>query len=185
MKWLISYIYLKINGWKIHGGNLREVRRCVLIVAPHTSNLDFIIGRAAFYYLHLKNVKFLIKKEMFKFPIGWIIKGLGAVPVDRSRGNTTVQESTELFNKYKGIYLLLTPEGTRKKVDKWKRGFYQIAMNANVPIVMLYIDYGKKEGGLGGILYPTGDFDKDFESVKALYKNVTAKHPENFNPDFK
>jgi len=185
MRWFISYLYLKINGWKIHAGNLREIKRCVMIVAPHTSMMDFFIGRAAFYCMHLKNVKFLIKREMFKFPIGWIIKSLGAIPIDRSRGNNTVKEASELFNKYQNIYLLLTPEGTRKKTAKWKKGFYQIAMNAGVPIAMLYMDYEKKEGGLGGILYPTGDFDKDFESVKSLYKNVSAKHPENFNPDFK
>lgn len=181
MKRFLCGIYLKIIGWKITAPVPDAIKKCVMIVAPHTSNLDFIIGRAAFYKMGLKNVKFLIKKESFKFPMGWLLKALGALPVDRSKGNNTINESISLFTKYDPLYLLITPEGTRKRVENWKKGFYHIAQSVHVPVVLIYIDYSKKEGGYGGVLYPSGNFDDDFKIITDFYRGKRGKNPENFN----
>ena len=177
----ISHIILKIAGWKMTGRLPEDVKTAVFIAAPHTSNWDFLIGRAGLYQLGIKKINFLIKKELFKFPLGPIIRLLGAIPVDRSKNNNAISEIGKMFNKNKKLFLLITPEGTRKLVTQWKKGYYQIAMNAEVPIVLTYVDYGKKEGGIGPVLYPTGNYEEDFKFISDFYKTKTAKFPENFN----
>ncbi|MFA4851267.1 MAG: lysophospholipid acyltransferase family protein [Bacteroidales bacterium] len=178
---LISRIYLKLIGWKITGSFPEGLKKCVIIAAPHTSNLDFIIGRAGFYNLGIKRISFLIKKEMFKFPLGSIIKTLGGIPVDRGRSNNMVIAISKMFKEKENLFLIITPEGTRKYVENWKKGFYHIAINAKVPIVLSYVDYGKKEGGIGPVLYPTGNFEEDFKFIEDFYRTKTAKYPEMFN----
>lgn len=176
---LISKWYLHRIGWTINGEMPKDIKKCVIVAAPHTSNLDFIIGRAGFFVMNLNKVRFLIKKELFFFPLGAILKSLGGYPVDRKQNNV-VKEMTSTFQKEDTFYLLVTPEGTRKLVKVWKKGFYHIALSANVPIILSYVDYAKKEGGIGPIIYPSGDYEKDFEIIKNFYKNISAKYPENF-----
>lgn len=177
---LLSKWYLKKIGWKINGTMPDDIKKCVIIAAPHTSNYDFVIGRAGFYVMGIKKVKFLIKKELFFFPLGPILKSMGGYPVDRKQ-NTVIKDTTADFNRKDSFFLLITPEGTRKRVKVWKKGFYHIALSAKVPIVLSYIDYGRKEGGIGPIIYPSGDFEKDFQIITNFYKDKTAKFPENFN----
>ncbi len=181
MQKLISRLFLKLIGWTIKGVLPENEKKAVLIAAPHTSGWDFIIGRAGFYSIGIKKVSFLIKKEMFKFPIGPIIKSWGAIPVDRSKNNNTIQIVSKMFEGNENLLLLVTPEGTRKYTEHWKKGFYYIATEAKVPIVLTYVDYAKKEGGIGPVLYPTGNFEKDFKFITDFYRTKSAKYPKNFN----
>jgi 1-acyl-sn-glycerol-3-phosphate acyltransferase len=181
MQKFLAKIFLKIIGWKITGEMPAGLKKCVLIAAPHTSGWDFLIGRAGFYSKGVRKIKFLIKKEMFKFPLGGIIKSLGAIPVDRSRNNNAIIAIGKMFSENENFLLMITPEGTRKYTDNWKKGFYHIAETAGVPIVLTYVDYGKKEGGIGPALYPSGNYEEDFKIITDFYKSKTAKFPENFN----
>jgi 1-acyl-sn-glycerol-3-phosphate acyltransferase len=178
---LISSIFIRIIGWNVYGSLPEGLTKAVLIAAPHTSNWDFVIGRAGLYKLGLKKVKFLIKKELFKFPIGPIIKSWGAIPTDRAKNNNTIAQVSKMFDEQENLLLLITPEGTRSLVEHWKKGFYHIATAAKVPIVLTFVDYAKKEGGIGPVIYLTGNFEEDMKGIEAFYKSKTAKFPENFN----
>ncbi|MCD4736970.1 MAG: 1-acyl-sn-glycerol-3-phosphate acyltransferase [Bacteroidales bacterium] len=167
-------------GWEIFNYVSPDIKKCVVIIAPHTSMLDFVIGRLAFSRLKLKT-RFLIKKELFFFPMGILLKWLGAVPVDRKEGLKSYSSIKKLFEEYESLYLTITPEATRKLTPKWKKGFYYIAMNANVPLVLGYLDYKLKKGGIEKTLIPSGDYQKDFAEIEKFYRGITAKHPENFN----
>ncbi len=175
-----AQIILKIMGWKIAKGMPDGVRKGVLIVAPHTSNLDFVIGRLFFMVLGIKS-KYLIKKESFAGPFGYFLKKLGGIPVDRKHGNNVVNDVAHLFRTNEEMVVIITPEGTRSLSKNWKKGYYYIAELAKVPVIVAYIDYGKKEGGIAFVFHPTGDYEKDFEPIKALYLTKQAKHPEKFN----
>lgn len=177
---LISIIILKLMGWKAIGGPPEGVKKAILINAPHTSNLDFFIGRL-YAWINRLPVKVLIKKESFFWPVGGLLKRTGGIPVDRSKASNLVEQAAEIFNHYDSIYLVITPEGTRKRVDRWKRGFYYIAQRANVPIVLSYMDYGNKKVGIGPQLMTTGDFDKDFKVIEDFYRGIKGRHPEKFN----
>ena len=136
---------LKVMGWKLVGEIPEGVDKCVIPVAPHTCIEDFILGRLAYCSVD-KPVKFLIKKEFFDNPIlRPLLKKLGGIPVDRSRSNNTVTQVAALFKEYDTLNIVITPEGTRKLVHHWKKGFYYIAEKAHVPIVLGFIDFKKKE----------------------------------------
>lgn len=176
----ISRILFFVSGWKVEGDYPEEVKKAVLIAAPHTSNWDFIFSRAGLFLMNAP-VKFLIKKEWVEGPAGFLLKKLGAIPVDRSAtGRTTsfVDEISNLFPKYDKLAVMIAPEGTRKRVTRWRSGFYHIALKANVPILFGYLDYKKKNAGVGGVFYPTGNFEEDLEKIKDFYKTVTAKYPD-------
>jgi 1-acyl-sn-glycerol-3-phosphate acyltransferase len=178
---LISAIILKLIGWKIVGEIPKEVRKAVVISAPHTSNLDFVIGRLGLWYKGYP-VHFLIKKEAFKPAwLGWIIKKAGGIPVDRSKSSSTTKKIAEELKKRDHTYLIITPEGTRSLARTWKKGFYYIAQEAGIPIVLGFVDYPRKQGGFGPVFYPTGDYDKDIKEIQKFYYDKGAKHPERFN----
>lgn len=177
---LFSKFILRITGWKIVGGIPPDITKCVVIMAPHTSMWDFIWGRLAYWVMGVK-AKFLIKKEMFGSILGPLLKKMGGIPVDRSKSSNTVDAVADLFNHYDSLFITITPEATRKLNTEWKKGFYYIAMQAKVPIAFGYLDYEKKEGGIGKLFMPTGNFDKDFKVVEDFYRGHKAKHPELFN----
>jgi 1-acyl-sn-glycerol-3-phosphate acyltransferase len=183
---VISKIILKMTGWKIELGMPSGTEKAVLLVAPHTSNLDFFIGRIVFNVLHLK-VKFLIKKEVFKWPFGGLLKRMGGIPVDRGRSSNLVGNLAEEFRKKEKLMLVITPEATRKYTKSWKKGFYYIATEAKVPIALGFLDYKNKTAGIKSLFYPTGDLQKDFESIKSHYGNLNARYPEKYckNPIIK
>lgn len=176
----ISKLIYKLAGWKATGGVPEGLTKAVFIIAPHTSNLDFYIGR---FYCWIKDIPInvVIKKEAFFWPFGTLLKKVGGVPIDRSKSLNSVDQVVELFKVTDPMFFALTPEGTRKLANKWKRGFYFIALKAKVPILLSYIDYGKKEAGVGPPFYPTGDFEKDMIEIEAFYRGIKAKFPENFN----
>jgi 1-acyl-sn-glycerol-3-phosphate acyltransferase len=179
-RWLSAFI-LRMLGWHTDGSLPDGIRKAVVVAAPHTSMWDFVIGRLTFWAIRV-NIRFLIKEESFVFPLGILLKWIGGVPVARGRyKSNVVSDVTELFRKSDDLVVVITPEGTRRKVEQWKKGFYLIAVAANVPIALGYIDYGKKTGGIGPVIYPSGDFDKDIRIMQDFYRNMTAKHPERFN----
>ena len=170
---------LKMLGWKVVGSV--PVKKCVITVAPHTSVSDFILGRLAYYSIDME-VKFLIKKEFFDYPIlKQILVKMGGLPVDRSRNNNTVTQVAALFKKYDNLNIVIAPEGTRKLVRNWKKGFYYIAEKANVPVVLGFLDFKKKELGFGPMFYPTGNYEEDWKLMENFYRGITAKHPEKYN----
>lgn len=177
---LIVRLVLKLMGWKIVGAYPSQYKKSIVIEAPHTSMWDFIIGWMAFYSLKVR-VRFLIKKELFFFPLGIIIKAMGAIPVDRGKRNNMVDYVVSLFDNYEELVVTITPEGTRKKTTHWKKGFWYIAMKAKLPIIVGYLDYKKKEGGVGFVMWPSGNFEEDFKKIEDFYRDKTAKHPEKFN----
>ena len=153
--------------------------KCVVCVAPHTSNWDFIWGML--YKVSRKiEANFFMKKEWFRFPLGGIMRRLGGVPVDRSKKTSLTDQIAEEFGRHRVFRIGVTPEGTRKGNAEWKRGFYFIALKAKVPIVLAYIDYGRKAIGLGKTVVPSGDCDADITVIKEFYSGVTAKYPEKF-----
>ncbi len=121
-----------------------------------------------------------MKKEMFAFPFGWFFKALGGIPVDRKRKSSLTDKITKAMNRHRSYNICVTPEGTRKAVGEWKKGFYYIALKANVPIQLAYLDYAKREGGITKILVPSGNEEADFAEIMDYYKNVTPRHPHKF-----
>ena len=178
MRKTISGALLRLAGWKI-GQVCEDVPKCVICVAPHTSNWDFVVGKLCYTALG-RNAGFLIKKEWFFFPFNLFFSWLGGVPVDRNKHTSVTDQMVEEFNKRRAFQLAITPEGTRKRTDIWKRGFYYIAQKAQVPIMIAYFDYAKKEAGFKKVFYPTGDAEKDIRTIREYYRGVTACHPENF-----
>jgi len=176
----LSTLILKLSGWKMVGEFPYHIKKCVIVIAPHTSNYDYIIGRLFFFMINVQ-VKFLIKKEIFVFPIGRLIRYWGGIPVDRKRNNHMVDHVAEQFNKYESLYVVVTPEGTRKLVHHWKRGFYYIALKAKIPLALSFLDYPKKEVGVMEIFHPTGNYGKDLAYIESLYRDKTGRHPEQFN----
>jgi 1-acyl-sn-glycerol-3-phosphate acyltransferase len=170
---------LWIFGWKIDQ-NLPKDKSYIILVAPHTSNWDFIVGRLVIGSLRVPQ-RVLMKKEMFFFPLNYLLNALGAMPIDRKKSQKMVDYIVEMFKEKDDFVFSITPEGTRAYVEKWKTGFYQIAIKANVPIVLGKIDYKKKSSGLTDILYPTGDFEKDFRQIVDILNGVTGRNPELYN----
>jgi 1-acyl-sn-glycerol-3-phosphate acyltransferase len=174
----ISKFILSVWGWKIVG-NIPIEKKFVAVEAPHTSMWDFVIGRLLFYSLGLKP-KFLIKKELFFFPLDLLLSKMGGIPVDRSKKGDTIERMAYAFNNSENLILIVAPEGTRKKVKKWKLGFYYIARGANVPIVPAFVDYKEKIIGVGDSFYPCDNVDDDVLRIKNFVKNAVPKHPEKY-----
>ncbi|MCX7696227.1 MAG: 1-acyl-sn-glycerol-3-phosphate acyltransferase [Bacteroidales bacterium] len=155
--------------------------KAVIVVAPHTSNWDFIIGKLCFLAIGL-HPKFLIKKEWFIFPWKRLLQSMGGIPVDRSQPGGLIDTLAEQMQQTDSFYLVITPEGTRKPVNHWKRGFYHIAIKAHVPLLLAYLDYKKKIACIDQIFFPSGDYEKDLIFFANYYSRFTPKHPEKFLP---
>jgi 1-acyl-sn-glycerol-3-phosphate acyltransferase len=181
-------LIFNLFGWKITHYLPDEIKKCVIVVAPHTSNWDFVFGMGALKYMDL-HPRFAIKKEWIKFPFKKLMLSSGALPIDRSPKNTlgdktsSVDAMADLFKVHDTLRLIITPEGTRSRMEKWKTGFYHVALKANVPIAFGFMDYKKKECGIDNFFYPTGDFKADMKIIMDFYKNINAKHPQNFSVD--
>ncbi|WP_082077940.1 lysophospholipid acyltransferase family protein [Thermus filiformis] len=176
----LARFLLSLFGWRL----VMEpppAKKYVLIGAPHTSNWDFLVAVLAIFGLGLK-ARFLGKKELFSFPLGVLMRALGGIPVDRSRRTGLVDQAAQILRDHEEIVLLITPEGTRSQAPYWRSGFYHMALKAGVPIGLGYADFKKKEVGIGGYLWPTGDLQKDFEAIRAFYQDKTGKRPEKQGP---
>lgn len=172
--------YLKMRGFTFVGQFPEGVKKSIIISAPHTSIEDFVIGRC-FFWMEGRSVKFLIKQEFFKPVLGWLLKKIGGIPVDRSRGNNMVVKTAAVFRQYDELHVVITPEGTRKRVERWKHGFYYIAELAQVPVVLGFIDFKTKKCGYGPSFVPSGDFDKDWLVIEDFYRGMQGKKQGNFN----
>jgi 1-acyl-sn-glycerol-3-phosphate acyltransferase len=171
-------LIFNLMGWKIAGEFPRQLKKYIIAVAPHTSNWDFPLGVIARSVLHIQNARFLGKHSLFKPPFGWIFRALGGYPVDRSSSHDVVQQAVDIFNAHENFILALAPEGTRKKVDKLRTGFYYIAKGANVPIVPVGFDFSTRRIVIGTPLTPTDNFDHDMETLLAFYRTMKGKNPE-------
>lgn len=177
----VSTTIFRLLGWKMQGDIPSDIDKCVIIVAPHTSNFDFIFGIVAAFKIRLP-VRYLIKDEWLKrFAIGPLMKSCGALGITRSQRKNMVDHMADLLNRNEKIALAFPPEGTRKLMKKWKTGFYYVALKAKVPIVMCSLDYGKKTVSIGEYFIPTGDYKKDMNIVREFYSDITAKHPNKFS----
>ncbi len=177
---LVAKLILRLAGWKFFGKMPEGIKKSVIIMAPHTSYMDFVIGKLGLLCLNIKAMV-IIKKEFFYFPLGLLLRALGCIPIDRAHSHKFAKHVAKMYNSRDTFHLLITPEGTRKLNHKWKRGFYFIAQKAKVPIICGYLDYGDKSGGLGPVVNAVGDFEKDFKKIEEFYKGKTARFPEKFN----
>lgn len=168
-------------GWKV-SGNKPDLKKYVVIVAPHTSNWDFFVGWAARNVIGFRP-NFLAKKELFKIPlIGWFLSNIGGVSVDRKdkkKSAKLVDQVVELYQTRDEFIMTITPEGTRSYSPKWKTGFYRIAQQAGVPIVKIGFDYPSKTVFVAEPFYPTGDMDKDLGEIKEYFRQFKGKNPED------
>ena len=180
MRWLAKLIYFKLLGWKITGNinfSSDAVKKTVIIAVPHTSWHDFYIG---ILLRKISGVKtnFVGKKELFKWPLGWYFRSVGGAPLDRTSGQNKVEAIAKLFEGKDEFRLTLAPEGTRKRVKEWKTGFYYIAKEAKVPIIMFTLDFKNKQNNISEPFYPTDDIEADFKFMKAFFKGVIGKIPD-------
>lgn len=171
-----------INGWKLIGNLSADITKCIIVAGPHTSNYDLIFALAGLYKVRPK-VNYLLKKDWIDaFLIGKLFTKTGAIGVNRSKNNTMVDALADYIIKSKeDIYLMISPEGTRKLTTRWKTGFYHIALKANIPLVLTSLDYAKKEAAVGPVIMPTGCFEEDMVLVRDYYKTITPKFPEKFS----
>lgn len=176
---LIGRSVLAFLGWRLEG-EFPNKPKFVIILAPHTSNWDFIVGMAGRLTLGLY-ANWLGKHTIFFWPLGVLLRRLGGIPVNRSSSHGMVEQVVDQFHEREKLVLGLSPEGTRKRVEKWKTGFYHIALQSNVPIVPVYLDYGHKILGIGPMMTPTGDSQKDLSEIGTFFSNIQAKHPELFS----
>lgn len=174
----IGILLFRLSGWRI-AGNIPDVPKYVLIVAPHTSNWDFFHGFCAYLTLRLDNT-WLAKHTVFFWPLGPLARAFGGMPIDRSRGSNIVRMCVAEFAKRDKMSITITPEGTRSRVKEWKLGFYYIAVEAGVPIVPVSLNYRDRLVMILPPFTPTGNAEVDLPKIKALYSSDMARHPENF-----
>lgn len=167
---------LRLQKWQVFG-NFPDLPKFIVIGAPHTTNWDF------YYMLLIKGVtgvdlRWVGKDTLFRWPVGKIMKWLGGIPVNRRSRNNFVDQMIDLFKQYDRLALAITPEGTRSKVHHWKTGFYHMAVGAQVPVVLVAIDYLTRTIEIGPSLIPTGDIENDFAVIRAFYAGKQGKYPE-------
>jgi 1-acyl-sn-glycerol-3-phosphate acyltransferase len=180
VKRILGRIYLRAFGWK-HTGPLPEIDHCVVIAAPHTSNWDGAHMIAISWALGLK-LNWMGKHTLFKPPFGWFVKKLGGVPIDRRSPQGLVEQMADAFRARDRLWLAVPPEGTRGKVEHWKSGFYAIAHEAKVPVMLGFLDFENKIGGLGPAVEITGDPRADMDQIRGFYGKMKGRHPELQGP---
>ena len=175
-----SRAFLQLNGWTVQGELPANTPKCVLIAAPHTSNWDLPYTLMVAYCLRL-NIHWMGKQSLFRWPFGAVMRWLGGIAVDRSQSTNLVQASAAALVAADGrLQLVVPPEGTRGKTRHWKTGFYFIALQAKVPIVLAYMDYQRKVSGLGPVFQPTGDVEADMAVIKRFYAGIKGRNADQF-----
>ena len=170
-------------GWKSDSPAVSDPK-CILVGVPHTSGWDFVISWI-FYKSVGGKANILIKKEFFFWPLGYFLKKMGGIPIDRSKGSNVIRQIIHAFNERDYMHLAITPEGTRKRTKNWKAGFHTIARNANIPVYLVSFDWGRKVLTIWKKLELTDDAKADIRKMKDFYreKGVQGKHPENFTTE--
>ena len=172
--------WLAAFGWRVEGG-VPDVQKAVVVAAPHTSNWDFPFTLAISFALDL-DISWLGKHTLFKPPYGAFFKWVGGIPVDRRSRHDLVSQVVRVLNESDKLMVIVPPEGTRSKTARWKTGFYYIATGADVPIVLGFLDFERKCGGLGHVFRPSGDLAADMKQIAEFYSTVKGKHPERMSP---
>jgi 1-acyl-sn-glycerol-3-phosphate acyltransferase len=178
MRHWLANVVLKLFGWRAVG-SLADQPKCVIVVAPHTSNWDFAVLVLVALALRLK-VTWMGKHTLFRPPFGWIMRRLGGLPIDRRMRHNMVDQVIESFRTHNRQLLAIPPEGTRKRAPYWRSGFYYIALGAQVPIAFGFADYRRKVGGIGGVITPSGDVDADMAIIRDFYNEIIGKRPDQF-----
>ncbi|MEB0135097.1 lysophospholipid acyltransferase family protein [Actimicrobium sp. CCC2.4] len=178
LRW-ISVVCLRLMGWKVEG-TAPAASKFVLIAAPHTSNWDFPVTLMVCAVLRLR-IYWMGKASLFTGPLGPVMRWLGGIAVDRSKAGNLVQETIEAFSRSEQLAVIVPPEGTRNKVTHWKTGFYYIALGAQVPIALAFLDFGRKVGGIGRMFEPSGDIEADMVVIRQFYAGITGKNPRQFD----
>lgn len=171
---ILSILILKLAGWKV-SGHVPDIPKFVMIAAPHTSNWDLPYTLFVAFAMKVK-IYWMGKKELFRPPFGPLLRWLGGIPIDRSKSNGVVGQSIQQLQDAEKLVLTVPPTGTRRKVMHWKTGFYHIAHGAGVPIVLGFLDYGRKMGGVGPLFYPTGDINADMKEIQAFYQDIQGRN---------
>ncbi len=181
-KIIYKFIFFRLMGWRIVGHMDQSIKKSVLMIIPHTSWHDFYIGLLARGIIGLE-MHYVAKSELFRFPYKWYFEWMGGAPLDRSGNRNKVDAIAEVFHKREVFRMAIAPEGTRKNVTQLKTGFYYIALKANVPIIPVAFDYGKREVKIGNAFYPTGNIDADLKILGCHFIGVRGKIPESgFDP---
>ena len=178
-----SRLALRLLGWRTEGMTPEQIAaypKYVLIAAPHTSNWDFPMTLMVCFVLRLR-VYWMAKSSLFSWPIGWLSRWLGGIPIDRSASNNTVQNTIAAFAARERLAVIVAPEGTRGKVTHWKTGFYHMANGANVPIALAYLDFKRKTGGIGSMFQTSGDITADMVEIQRFYSGITGKNSAQFD----
>lgn len=183
MRKFLGKLMFFLAGWKLKvTDEVKRIDKCVLIAAPHTSNWDFYFAIAAFWMIGIP-MKFLIKDSWTRPWYGFFIRKLGGIGVNREHRNNLTRHAAGLLKEYDRLFLLNCPEGTRSFTERWRTGFYYIALQAGVPIVLGYVDYRRKEGGIVKVIDPQGrTFEDVMNEIQDFYQDKTGRHPENYNP---
>jgi 1-acyl-sn-glycerol-3-phosphate acyltransferase len=176
---VVALFLMKVTGWKTDG-ELPDVKKFVLVVAPHTSNWDLFYGIIIAFAYRL-DVYYMAKHQLFKFPFGRLMRWLGGIRIDRSHAGNTVEQTIRKFNENEKLIIAIPPEGTRSKGAGWKTGFYHIAHGAGVPVMLAFIDYARKAAGIRGLLQTTGDIGVDMDFIRETYANVTGRYNDQKN----
>lgn len=175
----ICLFILKLFHYKLDIINIPKEKKYVLVFAPHTSWTDFAIGKIALTAMGVKPT-ILIKKEFFFFPLGLLLTYIGGYPVDRKRTKNLTDRIASYIKENDEVVFLISPEGTRKRVETWKRGFYHIAQKANVPVALAYLDYRDRKGGIGPVYYPTGNYETDLQEIQKFYYGMKGRRKGRF-----
>lgn len=175
LRWL-GLAFTRLIGWRVVG-QVPDQDKFVVIAAPHTSTLDGLILLATLWTFRTRG-RWVVKAEWVRSPIGFLLTWLGAMPIDRKQSRNFVQQMVSFFAEHERAVLVIAPEGTRKKTGYWKSGFYHIALNAGVPLLLAYCDYGHKRVGVDALFYPTGDIEADMEIIGAFYRQMAGRYPQ-------
>jgi len=167
ISWLSKIVFLRLMGWSIEGV-FPQLKKFIVAVFPHTKNMDFIVGVMTRAILDEK-ISYLGKKELFNPLTGWFFKAMGGTPINRNFNKNKVSAIAQIFKEKEAFRVAIAPEGTRKKVDRWKTGFYYIAMEAEVPILLVNFNHAKKKVSFLKLFSPTGDIEKDFKEMKICF----------------
>lgn len=174
----ISGKILKLLGWQIKG-SYGDLKKSITVFAPHTAHIDFMYGRLGLNEIKVK-ANFLTKKEVFFFPLNLVMKRLGSIPVRGVKGVNAIYQVAQLLSEAEELHILVSPEGWVHRRTKWNRGFFYMAQKANVPIVVVTLDYGRKEMAIKKVIHDTSDFNTVIRQMNEVYKDVRGKNPERF-----
>lgn len=174
----LATAFLRLTGWAFEGP-MPPSRRYVLIAAPHTSNWDFVYMMAMALSLGIR-LNWMGKASLFESPLGGLYRALGGIPTYGGLRANVVEQSVVRFRESEDLVLAVPAEGTRRRTTHWRSGFYHIARLAEVPIVLGYLDYARKRGGLGPEIRPSGDIEADMNRIRAFYSDKTGRYPAQF-----